>query len=128
MLGMFYSILVVFLHTVNIGRPYANILLESIPTVIHKIVWMINPVEFFFLSSSYFIVPSVERDKKRLKRYIKRLTILYLFWSIFYIKNYINYFFIENSGDIKLFATACLKVFRRFFCLERRGICGICSL
>ena len=58
------SILVVFLHTVNIGRPYSQNCIENLANIIHKIVWMVNPVEFFFLASSYFIVYSVEKERQ----------------------------------------------------------------
>lgn len=118
---LFCSILVVFLHTVNVGRPYSNNFLEFIASLIHKFVWMVNPVEFFFIASSYFIVSKIEKEKKKLWRYIKRLSILYLFWSAFYVKNYVEYFADISHLSIKTLIVACLKSFRRFFILGSEG-------
>lgn len=117
----FCSILVVFLHTVNIGRPYPHPFLENLASIIHKIVWMVNPVEFFFLASSYFIVASVEKEEGKLREYIKRLCVLYLFWSVFYVKNYIEYFVMDSPLNIKIFVIACAKSFRRLFFLGSEG-------
>lgn len=90
------AVLVLFLHTANLGRPYANTVTEGLTVLLHKVVWIVKPVEFFFLASSFYFFKKHKDKQTNLTEqaflYAKRLALMYGFWSIFYVKNLLYHF------------------------------------
>lgn len=116
--------LVLFLHTANLGKPYVNVIEENLSTILYFLVWTINPVEFFFIASAFLlfekIVKTIELDcDKRFRVYIRRLVVLYLFWSLFYLDVLFAPFF-EING-VKGLILAVVKVIRRLFLIGTSG-------
>lgn len=118
------AILVLFLHTANLGKPYANVIEEKLSTVLYFLVWTINPVEFFFIASAFLLfkkfVETMELDyDKKFRVYIRRLVVLYLFWSLFYLDALFASFFEIN--DVRELILAVVKLFRRLFLIGSSG-------
>lgn len=118
------AFLVLFLHTANLGKPYGNILEEGIAQALYYVVWSINPVEFFFVASAYFLfkkLNNLSNDEyaRKIRLYIQRLIVLYLFWSLFYLGPILIPFF--EVTDIKSLLFAFAKAFRRFFLIGSEG-------
>ena len=105
--------MVLFLHTVNLSRDNSGFI-GMVDEIIYKGIWVINPVEFFFVMSSYFLFIK-PLSKREIKIFLKRLTILYTFWSIFYMGNIFS-IFQENSIPV-----AILKCVRVVFFLGTGG-------
>jgi len=112
------ALMVLFLHTINLNVPYDNALINTIAVSLHKITWAVNPVEFFFIISSFFLF-SKPLKKEILFKYLKRLTILYFFWSVLYIGNIVELFQNVNSASDAVFAI--VKMLRRVFLIGTAG-------
>lgn len=109
------ALLVLFLHTVNIYRTQITGGVEALDYVIYKLLWFINPVEFFFVVSSFFLF-SKKLEIRELYKIINRLIFLYLFWSLFYISNVIN---ILNTDASLIFRI--IKIFRLILLIGTGG-------
>lgn len=107
------AIMVVFLHTVNITELYGTC--NNIKTFLYHFTWSINPVEFFFCVSVYFLFKNDINDEK-LRKYIKRLIKLYVIWSIIYLPSTLIECFANSS-----FVYGFLKLVRRIFILGTSG-------
>lgn len=73
---------VVFLHVVNVEELAGN--QEIVKDILYYITMFIGPVEFFFITAS-LLFWRTNPDNNRLFKYIKRLIMLYLIYSLFYI-------------------------------------------
>lgn len=118
------AFLVLFLHTANLGKPYGNAIEDGMARVLYYIVWSINPVEFFFVASAYFLFKSINGSSdddytKKIRRYIQRLIVLYSFWSLFYLDSLFVPFFEATNAKFLIFALA--RAFRRFFLIGSEG-------
>lgn len=112
----FCAVLVVFLHTANLGKPYPDSFTNILTSLIHKVVWVFNPVEFFFIASSFYFFQKHWQKNTNLRKqsvlYAKRLVQLYAFWSCFYLPEFILSFLSAKSmSDI---LRELLKFFRAF--------------
>lgn len=74
--------MVVFLHVVNVKE--VDGFEELVKNIFFNITIFFRPVEFFFISASFLLFKK-NPDKNIIKKYIKRIIILYAFYSIFYI-------------------------------------------
>ena len=100
--------MVLFLHTINLYEQQGVI--GTLDDLIYKLVWIINPVEFFFVISAFFFFKK-PLNKDNIIRYSKRLLYLYGFWSLFYVGNIVNIFQTNH------FWIALLKTVRLVFLL-----------
>lgn len=106
--------MVLFLHTINLSRGYGSSPIEVIDKIVYAAIWIINPVEFFFVISAYLLFSKPLR-KNNERKFIKRLIILYCFWSLFYLENIVA-IFKTNS-----FMIAVLKTARLIFLIGTGG-------
>lgn len=109
------ALLVLFLHTINMYRLQLNGFIGYFDDFVYRIIWFINPVEFFFVFSAYFLF-SKELNYKNLAKVIKRLSILYCFWSLLYINNIIS---IINESTTLVYSI--IKIIRLLFIMGTGG-------
>lgn len=110
------AILVVFLHTVNSNTDKLNPGLESsIRLIGYHLVWSINPVEFFFITSSFFLF-LIKLNFSRVRNYVKRLIILYFIWSVVYLIPAIHSCFKEVQ-----IVDGIIKLLRKIFFIGTMG-------
>lgn len=107
------AVMVVFLHTVNITELYG--IYNEAKTVLYHFTWCINPVEFFFCVSVFFLFKNGINDEK-LRKYIKRLIKLYIIWSVVYLPSTLIECFSGNS-----FVYGFFKLVRRMLILGTSG-------
>lgn len=100
--------IVVFYHTANLGV-YEQEYLGKLKTLIWSVARFVSPVECFFVVSAYLlfrrVIAAGNKDVHRIvKRYIIRLIILYLIWSIPYfpsiVKNFQGRSLIRNAASL----------------------------
>lgn len=102
------AMIVVFYHTANLGV-YEQEYLGKLKTLIWSVARFVSPVECFFVVSAYLlfrrVIAAGNKDVHRIvKRYIIRLIILYLIWSIPYfpsiVKNFQGRSLIRNAASL----------------------------
>lgn len=105
---------VLFLHTINLTRLESTGIVKLIDDLMYRLIWVVNPVEFFFITSAFFLF-SKPLSWNRLKKNLFRLVALYAFWSLFYLDNIVNIFL--SNGLLVAF----VKAFRLIFFIGTGG-------
>lgn len=106
------SILVICIHTHPLST-YSNILNSGLDNVIARLA-----VPFFFISAGYFFFNKIDLTSSStsrinhsyLKSYIKRLSLLYIIWSIIYLP-YTLYLWVKSDASIIKYIFSSIRNF-----------------
>ena len=112
------ALMVVYLHTINLGVPYNGSFISLLCNTIYRVIWAVNPVEFFFIVSSFLLFSREKINDIIVKKYLKRIGLLYTLWSFLYIRNFIDCF---EDISLRGIGFSLLKCLRRFFFLGSGG-------